>query len=91
MAIFGTSRLESAGHRLEPEEAGTRFTQVIPPMIPSIQYPARAADPPQSATSPHEPEKRPRLEQLANTGSLRWLRPAGGAIGDRPPGTAQRR
>jgi hypothetical protein len=33
--------------------------------------------------SPHEPEKRPRLEQLANTGSLRWLRPAGGAISDR--------
>jgi hypothetical protein len=43
-------------------------------MIPSIQYPGRAADPPQSAMSPHEPEKRPRLELFANTGSLRWLR-----------------
>src|SRR5665811_152331 len=44
-----------------------------------------------SAMSPQEPEKRPRLEQLANTGSLRWLRPAGGAVGDRAPGTARRR
>jgi hypothetical protein len=44
-----------------------RFTQVIPSMIPSIQYPARAADPPQSALSPHEPEKRPQLELFANT------------------------
>jgi len=41
--------------------------------------------------SPHEPEKRPRLELFANTGGLRWLRPAGGAVGDRAPGTAQRR
>jgi len=41
--------------------------------------------------SPHEPEKRPRLELFANTGSLRWLRPAGGAVGDRAPGTARRR
>ena len=71
------------GHRLEPEQAGTRFTQVTPPMIPSIQYPPRAAGPPQSAMSPHEPEKRPRLGLFANTVSLHWLRPAGGAIGDR--------
>jgi LmbE family N-acetylglucosaminyl deacetylase len=32
-----------------------------------------------------------RLELLANTQSLRWLRPAGGAVGDRAPRTAQRR
>ena len=32
-----------------------------------------------------------RLELLANTQSLRWLRTAGGAVGDRAPGTAQRR
>jgi hypothetical protein len=72
-----------ANHRLEPDkQAGTRLTQVTPPMIPSIQYPARAADPPKSAMGPHEPEKRPRLELFANTGSLRWLRPAGVAVCD---------
>jgi LmbE family N-acetylglucosaminyl deacetylase len=32
-----------------------------------------------------------RLELLANTESLRWLRPSGGAVGERAPGTAQRR
>jgi LmbE family N-acetylglucosaminyl deacetylase len=32
-----------------------------------------------------------RLELLANTQSLRWLRPAGGAVGDAAPGTAKRR
>lgn len=32
-----------------------------------------------------------RLELLADTKSLRWLRPSGGAVGDRAPGAAQRR
>lgn len=32
-----------------------------------------------------------RLELLANTGGLRWLRPAGGAVSDLAPGTGQRR
>jgi hypothetical protein len=32
-----------------------------------------------------------RLELLADTESLRWLRPSGGAVGDPAPGAAQRR
>jgi len=67
----------SAGHRLEPEEAGTRFTQVIPPMIPSIQYPARAADPPQSAMSPHEPEKAAAAGAVRHHGEQSLAAPGG--------------